>query len=235
MPSIVSSQGESDFTPLPAGTYIGRCYQVINLGLQAAGPWEPKNKHYIGFEVPAERITWKDKEGIEHEGPAIIGARYTSSLSPKAILRQQLETWRGRVFTEAELAKFDLFNLIGAPAMISVVHSEDGKYANITGLMRLPQGMVCPPVELPPVAYDPTDPQANIAFAALTKRMQETVIRGQELAESASAAPPPMPPTPTPGHLTPSAIMPNGRGSMMAPPPQPAVPHSADFDDDIPF
>lgn len=240
MPSFVQSMGESDFTPIPAGTYVGRCYQVVNIGLQASGPWAPKNKHYIAFEVPSERITWKDKEQVEHEGPAIIGSRYTSSLSPKAILRQHLESWRGRRFTDDELANFDLFNLIGAPALISVVHSEDGKYANITALMRLPQGMVCPDAELPTIAYDPADPSAGQAFEALTKRMQDTVMKGQEVPPAPEApapapshsgvyTPQPMSESPVPGHMI--------HQQKMDQRPSPFRDHvtGADFDDDIPF
>lgn len=220
MPSTVSSKGESDFTPIPAGTYIGRCYQVINLGLQAAGPYEPKGKHYLGFEIPAERFEYKDANGIEQEGPAVVGARYTSSLSPKATLRLQLETWRGRVFTDEELAEFDLFKLIGAPAMISIVHSDDGRYANISAIVRLPKGMICGPAELPTAAYDPMDPMAAVEFEKLSPRMKETVIKGQALA-AAQAAPVPAA-APAPGHQTPSALL------------APSAPDEY-FDDDIPF
>lgn len=243
MPSYVSSKGESDFTPIAAGTYVGRCYIVCNLGVQAAGPWEPKNRHYIGFEIPTERVTWTDKEGKDSEGPAIIGGRYTSSLSPKAILRQQLETWRGALFTDEQLAKFDLFNLIGVPAMISVVHSEDRKYANISGLMRLPQGIVCGPAEIPTIAYDPADPQADEVFQKLTNRMQETVKKGQ--LDPASRSPGDngsgvyVPaantenPAPT-GHQEPSPPGHQSRSEFLQQGEQ-VPPQDTDPDDDIPF
>ncbi len=240
MPSIVSSQGESDFAPLAAGTHIGRCYQVVNIGLQSSGPWDPKNKHYIAFEVVSERVTWTDKEKVEHEGPAIIGSRYTSSLSPKAILRQHLESWRGQRFTDAELAAFDLFDLVGAPALISVVHSEDGKFANISSLMRLPKGMVCPPAELPPVAYDPSDANAQEAFAALTQRMQETVLKGQQAPEDAAPRQAPATggvyvPQPLSENLLPGSQVHRDRrnGTAALAPPPPAL--VDDFDDEIPF
>lgn len=239
MGSYVKSQGESDFTPLPPGTYVGRCYQVINLGLHAAGPWDPKNKHYLGFEIPAERVTWTDKAGIEQEGPAVIGSRYTSSLSPKATLRQQLESWRGALFTDEQLQKFDLFNLIGVPAMISVIHSEDGKFANITGLMRLPQGLVCASEELPQVAYDPEDSGALAAFALLSNRMQETVLKGQQVPDT-PAPPPTHQPAPAhpavPAHqVPPGHQMPRSAASMLPPNHHQPGTGADDFDDDIPF
>lgn len=247
MPSVVSSQGESDFTPLSPGTHVGRCHQVINIGMHASGPWSPKAKHYIGFEVPSERVTWTDKEGVEHEGPAIIGSRYTSSLSPKATLRQHLESWRGALFTDEQLKAFDLFHLIGQPALISVVHSEDGKYANITSIMRPPQGIVCPPAELPQIAYDPSDPNAHVAFAQLTQRMQETVTRGQEQSPVIAApggapgaghvyVPPPMSENPAPGYATPPRLRPPN-GIPPTSPPGHFAGHTQgqEFDDDIPF
>lgn len=257
MPSYISSNGESDFTPIQPGTYVGRCYIVCNLGLQAAGPWPAKNKHFISFEIPTERVTWTDKEGVEQEGPAVIGGRYTSSLSPKANLRMLLETWRGQVFSAEQLAEFDLFSLIGVPAMISVVHSEDGKYANISGLMKLPPTLQCAPAELAPIAYDPMDAGAQAAFAALSDKMKATIMKGQVSAGQPPAGPPAIPTghqapihAPAPGHQSPSALVHSGH-HMPAPgaPTAPHAPHAPgparqahqplvaddDFDDDIPF
>lgn len=191
MPSMVNSKFESDFVIVAPGSYVARCYSVVNIGKQTAGPYEPKNRHWIAFEIPSERIAYKDKDGFDQEGPAVIGARYTSSLSPKATLRQHLETWRGQAFSDEQLKNFDLFNLVGVPAMISVVHSNNGKYANITSVIRLPQGMVCPDAELPTIAYDPTDPGAEVAFEKLSSRLRETVLKGHAKNEPAPVVPSP--------------------------------------------
>ena len=165
MPSTVKSSGGGSFELVPQGTHIGRCIAVVNLGLQETG-WGPKNKHWIGFEIPSVRVEW-DKDDVHHEGPALIGNRYTSSLSDKAILRQHLESWRGKKFTEAELDGFDLFKLLGVPCMLSVTHTDDGKYANISSIMGLPTGTIAPEEETPRTKYDPSEPNATELFETL--------------------------------------------------------------------
>jgi len=212
MPSTVSSKGESSFELIPSGTHYAVCTRVLNLGEQKTN-FGQSPKHFLGFDVPTVRVEW-EKDGVKNEGPGFIGARYTSSLSPKAILRQHLEAWRGRAFTEEELKGFDLFNLLGVSCMLSVTHTEDGKYANISAIMGMPPGSnkVIPESEL--LGYDPSEPNAAEVFAKLPEGFQKAITRGQQ-----QAAPPP-PPPPPPGHAT--------------PPGRPA-PGPDDFDDDIPF
>jgi hypothetical protein len=230
MPSTVSSKGESSFELVPPGTHYAVCARVYNLGQQTT-KFGTSPKHYIGFEVPSVRVAW-EKDGVQNEGPAFIGARYTSSLSPKAILRQHLEAWRGRAFTEEELESFDLFKLLNVSAMLSVVHSEDGKYANISAIMGMPQGVPKIDAEGEVFGYDPTSADSAAVFAKLSDGFQKTILRGQ--APIAPAVPPTPPPgvaiyptavpsvAPTNGHLTPPAT-------------RPPAPGADDFDDDIPF
>ena len=205
MPSTVSSKGESNFKPVSKGTHMAVCTTVVNLGLQDSGKWGPKPKHYIAFEVPGERVEW-EKDGEKHEGPAIIGSTYTSSLSPKAYLRQHLESWRGRAFTEQELEGFDLFKLLGKPCMLSVVHNEgNGKtYANIASIMGIPAGTTPPNQEGPTLKYDPTDSEAATDLAKLPEWMQKAIDAGETLSLSQSENPAP-------------------------------ISTATDFDDDIPF
>lgn len=220
MPSTVSSKGESSFELVPPGTHYAVCTRVLNLGEQKTN-FGASPKHFIGFDIPAVRVDW-EKDGVKHEGPAFIGARYTSSLSPKAILRQHLEAWRGRAFTEDELLGFDLFNLLGVSAMISVTHTEDGKYANINAIMGMPPGTAKVVPESEQLGYDPTSPDAAEVFAKLPDGFQKTIQRGQQ---------PIAPPTPPPMRTSPPAAAP---GHTMPPTTPPAI-GPDDFDDDIPF
>ncbi len=210
MPSTVSSKGESSFDLVPPGTHFAVCTRVLNLGEQTTG-FGQSPKHFIGFDIPAITFEW-EKDGIKHSGPAFIGSRYTSSLSPKAILRQHLEAWRGRAFSEQELTGFDLFKLLGVSAMLSVTHTEDGKYANIAAIMGMPPGSpdIVPVSEL--LGYDPASPDANEVFNKLSEGFQKTIHHGQINT----------PPTVPPG-------LPQSTG--LNPPP----PSADDFDDDIPF
>lgn len=178
MALIVKDAG-GGFEPLEAGTYVARCITVVDLGIQQTH-FGGKEKVYIGFEVPEVRVQWKDDSGKDMEGPARIGSRYTLSINPKSILGQHLTSWRGRPFTDEERAGFDLFNVLGVPAMISVTHaSKDNKtYANITAIMRLPKGMQCPPAESELVGYTPSDAARIGAFDKLPEWLQKLCTEG---------------------------------------------------------
>ena len=176
MPSIVKSTGSSNFTLIPEGTHVARCCSVVNLGMQDSA-WGAKPKHHIGFEVPSIRVEWI-KDDVNHEGPGIISSRYTSSLHEKAILRQHLESWRGKKFTDKELDGFDLLKLLNVPCLISVVHSDDGKYANINAIMGLPPGTTVPDRETPLTGYDPSEPKAAEVLATLPE-WQRKLIENQ--------------------------------------------------------
>jgi hypothetical protein len=158
MPKVMENSG-GNFKLLPAGSHAAVCTMVADLGLQnTAYMGKPKlqQKVYIRFQVPAERVEW-EKDGQTHEGPMSIGKTYTASLSEKANLRKDLESWRSRQFTQDELAGFELFNIIGKPCLISVVHDtgEDGKTrAYIQSISALPKGMSPPKHEGDLLRYD---------------------------------------------------------------------------------
>ena len=141
MAIIVKSTG-ADYTPCPAGTHLARCIQILELGTQA-GNYQGKETHLLkvslGFEVPAEL----DANGE----PYIIYKDYTASLSEKANLRKDLEKWRNKDFSEAELAGFDVSKLLNIPCQIAVSHkvSTAGRtYAKLDGIMGIPKGMAIP-------------------------------------------------------------------------------------------
>lgn len=75
------------------------------------------------------------------EKPRIISKEYTLSLSDKATLRRDLESWRGQRFSDDDIyvVGFDLQNILGKPCQITVGHntSKTGKtYADIAGIVR---------------------------------------------------------------------------------------------------
>lgn len=183
---IMAKDSGGDFEPLAAGSYVARCVSVVDIGVQETG-FGPKEKIYIGFEVPSERVQWKDDNG-EHEGPAFIGSRYTLSISDKSILGQHLTSWRGVPFTEEERQGFDITNVLGAPCLINVVHEHKGSktYANIQTIMRLPAGMQCPPAETELVAYTPNDNALAANFEKLQDWQKKLVRQGYKMAEGST-------------------------------------------------
>lgn len=169
--------GGGDFTPVPQGTHIAVCDQVVDLGKQkiSSAQFGESVKHqiYIRWQIPEERVEW-EHDGQKHEGPAVIGKTYTLSLGDKANLRKDLQAWRGKPFTPDELRGFDVSKLLGIPATITVTHSEkDGRtFANVASVGGIPKGMPKPAGEGEFLLYD-ADNQHT--FEKLGKRIKEKI------------------------------------------------------------
>ena len=159
MSLIAKDKGGGDFKPVPAGTHVAVCTLIADMGIQPAGKFKPRAQVFIRWELPNEIISWKDGDGKEHKGPMVIGKKYTMSLSEKANLRADLESWRGKMFTEQELAGFNIANILGKACMLGVTHNTVGQktYANIAAVMGLPKGTQAPSPSVMPVAYDIDD------------------------------------------------------------------------------
>ena len=188
---IATDAGGSDFKIVPAGVFIGRCYELIDMGTQTSetGQYAGKSAHKIkiGFELFGD-----DEEGnpltIEVDGkgmmPLTITKDYTVSLHEKANLRKELAAWRGKDFTDDEAKAFDVSKLIGVYAMVNVTHKANaqGKVrANISGLSPLPSALRNSKPE--PVhanrIFDLDDPDMVI-FDSFYEYLQETIKKSPE-------------------------------------------------------
>lgn len=136
MAIMAKDSGGKDFKKVPPGAHFAICNMVVDCGLQEGFGGKPQHKVYLRWEVPDERVEY-EKDGRRIEGPCSVGTMYTLSLSEKANLRKTLENWRGRAFTAEELKGFDITQVLGKCCQIMVTHSEDGKYANVTGVMGI--------------------------------------------------------------------------------------------------
>lgn len=139
--ALVAKKSADNFEIAPAGTFVGRCVWLIDLGTQLTtfqGKEKKQQKVLIGFELPTELMA----DGR----PFLVSQRYTNILNEKSNLQKMLESWRGSKFTEQEAEAFDLTKLIGLPCMISIIHnvSGDKTYANISSVAKLMKGMECP-------------------------------------------------------------------------------------------
>jgi hypothetical protein len=151
---VKESGGGGDYKPAPAGAHVARCFRIVDLGTQETTfKGETKHQHQIlvTWELPTNLMT----EGESNGKPYTVNQRFTASLSEKATLRKVLESWRGRKFTPAELAGFDLANILGKPCLLNVVHTDKGErvYANIASVMQVPGGMVVPPQANPSLFF----------------------------------------------------------------------------------
>ena len=152
MSLTVNATEGTGIQPIAEGTYLAICNMLVDLGLQFNETYKNSSrKVLIGWEIPDETYEY---DGETHR--KTLSKRYTASLSERATLRQDLAAWRGRDFTQEELAAFDLRNIVGVSCLINVIHKEsNGKtYANISSIMALPKGMKKATLNEPPIIFD---------------------------------------------------------------------------------
>lgn len=190
MAFIAQDTGGGDFKRVPPGVHIGRCYSLIDLGSQRVefqGDVKIQHKILVRWELFGE-----DDNGqpltIDVDGepkPMTISKRYTLSLSDKARLRQDLESWRGRGFTDEEAKGFDVSKLIGAYCMVNVTQNEtNGKtYSNVANLTPLPSALknAKPDAVHPNQTFDLDNPDMAL-FETFHEKLQDTIRASAEWA-----------------------------------------------------
>ncbi len=142
MALTAKDKGGGDFTPIPEDLHMAVCYGIWDLGTQFSERYSKTiHKVVIVWEIPGIRGDF-ERDGKMVNLPRAISKRYTISLHKKSDLRKDLESWRGRKFTEEELKGFDLKKLLGVPCQIQVLHNkvDDKVYANIAAITKAPQG-----------------------------------------------------------------------------------------------
>jgi len=152
--ALTLSESQKSERKLPeAGATVGVLYSLVDLGHQKTNwdnqeKWTPKVR--LTFELPDQT----DEFEVEENGkrtkvskPMVVSIEQTRSLGEKASLRKLLEQWRGQTFTAKELQAFSLKNLLGKPAMLTLIHktSQQGRqYCAIAGASKLPKGLTAP-------------------------------------------------------------------------------------------
>ena len=172
----------SSIPPMEPGTYPAVCCAVIDIGMQKTS-FEGKER-----ETPQLILIWEfPEEQIEINGemkPRHLSRTYTASVNEKSRLRADLKSWRGRDFTEDELADFDIARVLGAPCIITVTQTSKGgnTYANMSGVSKLMKGMVVqPPLERK--HFDMDDENTWPVFAKLPEWIQDKINESITFAE----------------------------------------------------
>lgn len=177
---IIASAKSSQIELPPAGTFLARCFSLLDIGTHESefqGRKKRARKIRLGFEIPDE----KRSDGL----PFTISKEFANSLHGKANLRKSLEAWRGRPFTAEELDRFDLSALLGAPALINITHADrkdgSGQYATIVSIARPMKGQTCPPPINPPLEFS-IDQGRNHVFETLPDWLKEKITKCAEWA-----------------------------------------------------
>ena len=173
------SGGDFDYTPPPSGNHIARCVWLIDLGEQEL-EWEGKtkiaNRVLLGFELDADV---PPPDGLD---AWIATKEYTLSLGERATLTHDLESWRGRSFTNEELEGFKLTNVVDKPCLVNIVHQTSQKsgrqYAKITGITPLPKGVKAPARTSDLLVFDMDEPDWEV-FEKLGEYRQEQIKKAK--------------------------------------------------------
>lgn len=170
-----------DFDLCPAGNHLGTCCEVLDIGSHETsfkGRSVTQRKVLIKWQIPAERTP--DDE------PQTVTKRYTLSSSERSNLRQDLESWRGKRFTDADFEgpdAFDLSSVLGKACCVSVVHNErsGNVYADVTNVTSLPKGTPRPKLE-GHTRYLSLDPEAfdQAVFDSLSPKLRELIMATPE-------------------------------------------------------
>lgn len=133
-----------NFERCPPGMHLARCYRIIDLGTQKTeymGQTKYLHKIMIGWEIHGMKDDGT-KLAMNDGRPFAIFKNYTLSWSEKANLRLDLQSWRGKPFTQEEMRRFDLKNVLGAWCMLNIIErpSKTGNniYSNVDGVTPVP-------------------------------------------------------------------------------------------------
>ena len=159
------------FEKHPAGTPVCTLIKIIDLGTQEV-TWQGATKYSHKI-----RFVWESTELMSDNRPFIVQRDFTASLNSKGNLRPFLEGWRGRAFTEQELAGFDPKVLVGMPCLLSLV--EDGEYTNVNAAMRLPKGMEAPKIVNETVFFSLSEFDQK-EFDKLSDKVKEKIMKSPE-------------------------------------------------------
>jgi len=131
--TLLARRPTTSFAQAPEGLFAAVCCDVQDLGL-IAGAYGAKDKVRLVWQLDVTMDTGRRYE---------VARVYTLSLHERAALRKDLESWRGKAFTEKELEGFDLERLLGVQAQIQVVQrlGDDGTiYANVATVISPAKG-----------------------------------------------------------------------------------------------
>lgn len=148
--AILATNNSTPKELIPAGNYIARCYQMIEIGTvqeNIQGVNKMLHKVRIGWELPTELKVFREENG---EQPLVISKEYTLSMNEKSNLRKDLKSWRGMDFTEEQAKSFDITKLLGVACMLNIIHKPSKRdpskiYEEIAGITSVPKGLTVPP------------------------------------------------------------------------------------------
>lgn len=181
MPLIVKDS--SDFIGVPAGMHLARCYRIVDKGTQKGFQDKYQPTVMIQFEIHGEDDNGRPMTTADGR-PLSISKSYNCTLAEKSNLRKDLQMWRGKEFTAQELRGFELKNILGHWAMLTISRAEsNGKtYSRIEAInpvmksikeAGLPQGVN------PTQIFDIENPDMEM-FDSFSEKLKADIMSAPE-------------------------------------------------------
>jgi len=193
--ALTISESQKMERKLPeAGATVGVLFSIVDMGHLETNwdnkkKWTPKVR--FTFELPDQTDEYEVVENgktTKVQKPMVVSIEQTRSLGEKASLRKLLEQWRGQTFTSKELQAFSLKNLLGKPAMLTLIHktSQQGRqYCAIAGASKLPKGMKAPASTINDTIYYEIEEGEGGQFPDMPDWLQEKIRASKEFATAA--------------------------------------------------
>lgn len=141
---LIMTAPQGSYELLPEGIYPAVCYMVADIGEQYNKKYDKwTRKVIIGWEIQDEFVT---NEAGEQQ-PRTIHGFYSQSTHENSQIRQMLENWRCKRFSEDEIKAFDLTKIVGLGCQIQIGHytKDNGNTSeDVTSVVMLPKGMPAP-------------------------------------------------------------------------------------------
>jgi hypothetical protein len=160
---------------LPAGTYNATLIRILDLGTQKSNnpKFKDTRKIRLYFEVAVERT--------EEGDPFVLFREYNFTNNKDSHLMKDLTGWLNLKTTEG----FDIDTILGKAAQISVTHSSNGKYANITAVVAPLKGTKLPKtVNALSSLYLTKELFDKPTFDGLSQKLQTSIAGTKEYAEA---------------------------------------------------
>jgi hypothetical protein len=148
---LTVSSGGGEYENLTPGRYKATCYKLIDAGTREEsyqdGPLRKRHIVYIYWEVThkLEEVDGSERwEEVRMADDRLFSAskKYTASLNENASLFKDLKSWRGRPFTDADLAGFELSKVLGVTAELEMIpQTVDNNKVRVEGVYKPEGGM----------------------------------------------------------------------------------------------
>jgi len=133
---MIVKRESTEYEPLPTGVIPAVCVRYYDCGIQHGYQGKLQHKVVLLWELDARRT-----DGVRF----LATKTYTAILSEKANLTADLQSWRGRAFTDDELQGFELDNIVGKPCQLNLVQiakANGDPFVEVQTVLRPTKGWV---------------------------------------------------------------------------------------------